>query len=433
MDYGTIVNTDKYGNIYVTGVMERVFTGSPNDYSYATFWKFDKNGHMLWQDTISGAIDAKTDDEGNTYMVAGKNLLKYNSNGTVLWNITCDMQVLMTLTLHSEGGVVVSGSIADRGRIARYDVNGNKLWQIGGDNWYGSGKSGRSLVCNKNGDIFYAEGYDYNAKIFYVLKHDKNGNLLSKFRMPHLPLNITLDSQDNFYIYYFGPQYLTKFSSQGDSLWTKVYHGGRWPGLTGLAVDANNNLLVSGWYNIDLMINHVMIVNTGQQESFVMKYSKDGDIIWLAHSLMDTVRKADMYLSSMNLRGNEIVCTGQINGGESFGSYTLSTPVSQYVDLLLVKLVDEPAVGIRESSRTNPHFQVFPNPSTGQFTISLLHYPTNNSSLKIYSSAGTKVFEHIINDNSNPRILDLSHLKKGSYFIQLTFQDGTETRKVIIE
>jgi hypothetical protein len=342
------------------------------------------------------------------------------------------MQFGTNIAFHPNGGLVISGTTADRGRIARYDENGNKFWQIGGQDLFGSGKAGNTLICSSDGNIVYMEGCDYGALQMYCDVFDKDGNFIRWFKIPDYAQNITIDSQSNIYFSY-KTQYISKYSITGDSLWTKLYHGGEWPGITGLAVDSSDNLIVSGWYNIDLMINHVMIVNTGQQETFVMKYNKNGDILWLTHSLMDTVRKADMTLVSMNHRGNEIVLAGQVNGGESFGSYTISTPQSQYVDLLLVKLIDEPAVGIRENNRTNPHFQVFPNPSTGQFTVSLLHYPTNNSSLKVFNSAGGKVFEHVINDNSNPRILDLSHLKKGSYFIQLTFQDGTETRKVVIE
>jgi hypothetical protein len=432
MDYGTIVNTDKYGNIYVTGVMERVFTGGPNDYSYATFWKFDKNGQLLWQDTISGAIAAKTDAEGNTYMIAGNNLLKYNSNGSILWQKTLDMQFGTNIAFHPDGGLVVSGTTADRGRIARYDENGNKFWQIGGQDMFGSGKAGNTLICSNDGNIVYMEGCDYAALQMYCDVFDKNGNFVRWFKIPDYAQNITIDSQSNIYFSY-KTQFISKYSITGDSLWTKLYHGGQWPGITGLAVDSIDNLIVSGWYNVDLMINHVMIVNTGQQESFVMKYSKNGDILWLTHSSMDTIRKADMTLVSMNHRGNEIVLAGQVNGGESFGSYTISTPVSEYVDLLVVKLADEPAVGIKTNVIQNSNFFVFPNPSSGHFNINLSAAQAKNSKLSVVSASGAKVLEQTINDNNTKRILDLSNLKKGSYLIHLSSVEGTETRKVIIE
>jgi hypothetical protein len=431
MEYPSTVSTDKYGNIYVTGEMDKPaygwFIGT------GMLWKFNKDGQLQWQDTLYEDASAKADDDGNIYLVEGHRLLKYNTNGSIIWQKNLDMQFGTNITFHSDGGLLVSGSTADRGRIAHYDLDGNKIWQIGGTDMFGSGKAGNTLICSKDGYIIYLEGCDYAKQQMYADIFDSNGNFLRWFKIPDYGQNIAVDGENNIYFSY-KTQFISKYSITGDSLWTKLYHGGWWPGLTGLAVNADDELIVSGWYNIDLMINHVMIVNSGEQETFVMKYSKDGDIIWLTHSVMDSVRKTDMSPGTMNLRGNEIIIAGQINGKESFGSNTVSTPQSNYVDLLLAKLVDEPAVGIRESNRTNQSlFKIFPNPSSGHFNITVSESQAKNSKLSVVSASGAKIFEQIINDNNTKRILDLSGLKKGSYLIHLSSVEGTETRKVIIE
>ncbi len=98
-DHGYSVDVDNSDNVYVTGYTRSVLGGN----SDVILLKYDSNGNLLWSRTFGGAKDdsansVTTDNSGNIYVtgrtqsftnsVASGLLLKYDSNGNLLWNKT---------------------------------------------------------------------------------------------------------------------------------------------------------------------------------------------------------------------------------------------------------------------------------------------------------------------------------------------------------
>ena len=86
-----------------------------------------------------------------------------------------------------------------------------------------------------------------------------------------------------------------------------------------------------------------------------------------------------------------------------------------------------------ESWEINNSISVYPNPSTGIFTLSfpssITHLP---SSITIYNTIGEKVFNQQFN-NLTIQQIDLTSQPKGIYFIKIIAEDKSYSQKIIIQ
>jgi (2Fe-2S) ferredoxin len=157
-DYNPVIGRDGSGNIYVGGT-----SYTENDTSGDTdvvLFKTDPNGNRVWSRTFDGAGSYKdgvqdliVDSIGNIYIAAysyvtdASNpalnsydylLLKYNSNGDLLWskyyggNAGYD-DFPQSLKLDSSGNAYIAGYSWGVGTYAnyatvKYDANGNQMW-----------------------------------------------------------------------------------------------------------------------------------------------------------------------------------------------------------------------------------------------------------------------------------------------------------------
>ncbi len=69
---------------------------------------------------------------------------------------------------------------------------------------------------------------------------------------------------------------------------------------------------------------------------------------------------------------------------------------------------------------------IVPNPASGKFTLEL----PENGSLKIYSVLGSLVLEQ---DVSNHEVIDVTHLEKGMYQLQISSKRGTFSKKLLVD
>jgi hypothetical protein len=75
--------------------------------------------------------------------------------------------------------------------------------------------------------------------------------------------------------------------------------------------------------------------------------------------------------------------------------------------------------------------RVFPNPSTGMFSVVLPEGSSENGLMEIYSITGQKVYEVWVSEHNCT--LDLSKLNKGIYFLQLSIGRKIYTETIIIQ
>ncbi|MBA3664322.1 MAG: hypothetical protein H0W61_08960 [Bacteroidetes bacterium] len=139
---GQSISKDGNNNLYVTGFSWQPGEAGYSGYAYNWLKKFDQQGNFIWSDTIpfyTPNTKNVTDLSGNTYVVGNGKIVKYNTNGVKLWDISARID-FNSLALSGDG-VAVTGYTWDypatlgtynipsaTGLIVQCDENGNLLW-----------------------------------------------------------------------------------------------------------------------------------------------------------------------------------------------------------------------------------------------------------------------------------------------------------------
>ncbi len=89
-------------------------------------------------------------------------------------------------------------------------------------------------------------------------------------------------------------------------------------------------------------------------------------------------------------------------------------------------------IGIEEENKID--FSIYPNPNNGSFNISLDGQSENNLDIVVKNILGQIVNENNITKSTNSIDLNLQHLKKGVYIIDLLDNNYVvNTGKIIIK
>jgi PKD repeat protein len=90
--------------------------------------------------------------------------------------------------------------------------------------------------------------------------------------------------------------------------------------------------------------------------------------------------------------------------------------------------------GVEEIS-DNTRIQVFPNPNNGSFTIKLNLNTNEVVDLRIFSALNEIVFEekNVITENDYTKIINLSKYANGIYYLQITGENTSWVKKIIIQ
>lgn len=178
-DIGKCVGLDNAGNVYVAGT---VWNGASED-DYAVL-KYDSNGTLLWKRLYDGKthrddyVNAMTvDSAGNTY-VTGTSIgtgndgdyltLKYDTNGTLLWaktyNGTGDWDdEAQAIAVDSAGNVYITGWSWGMGinynyATLKYSPTGKLLWSKTNNGSADSDDLATAIAVDTAGNVFVTGG-----------------------------------------------------------------------------------------------------------------------------------------------------------------------------------------------------------------------------------------------------------------------------------
>ncbi len=208
------------GSVYAAGYTDGSFQGESNLGSYDAFLtKYLETGEIAWTKFIGSSQSdlaySVFSDANESVYTAGP------SNGSFDGNV-------------NSGG-------AD-GFLSKYDENGTKIWStfIGGV----GDETPRSLTGDSDGNI-YLVGYTTGS----------------------LDVNTNSGNRDSF---------ITKVSSSGEKIWTKCFGGAGDDDAIGVAIGFDGSLYVVGGTRSDFDSQ----INNGDYDAFLTKYSADGELIW---------------------------------------------------------------------------------------------------------------------------------------------------------
>lgn len=225
---------DSSGNIIATGQAMS---------SVIMIFSINTSGTINWQRRLSDAYNnigngVAIDSSNNIYVAGAQTsgarcgyLIKYNSAGTIQWQIqltgSSGAQILTGVVVGSDGYIYVSGQQGDgaggnKAYVAKFNSTGTIIWQ-------------RTLLGSTTTTIAKA---------------------------------ITIDSSNNVYIAGYtvdGPYYLgfiAKYNSSGSITWQRTITNLNLVQLNGIVVDKKGNLLVTGFANFGGALGYTMIIDS---------------------------------------------------------------------------------------------------------------------------------------------------------------------------
>lgn len=189
------------------------------------------------------------------------------------------------VAIDSQNNVIVTGQfdngVNDDMYTIKYDSAGAVLWAKTYQYSPTSTDQGMGVAVDKNDDIIVVGTANVPQASYLAVKYDVNGNQIwAKTFTPtgftDMALDVATDSGNNVLMtgfVAFGTSNWNictiKLDSNGNSLWQKTYDSGTRDMGQGVAVDGDNNVLVSGTTNY-----------TGNANYLTIKYDISGNVLW---------------------------------------------------------------------------------------------------------------------------------------------------------
>jgi gliding motility-associated-like protein len=330
---GRTVAVDKQGNVYSAGLFQHevdfdpgpgVYALSPDNYFETGIYisKLDANGNFVWAVRLPvlvewGAIELKTDENGNVYLVSSISdtadvdpgpgvymmsqtgfkdalIIKFDTNGDFIWAKQFggpgDTGAECTgVEIDNKGNVIVCGFFNNtvdfdpgpgvynltstahfQSFIAKLTSSGDLIWalQFGNSPVVYDNSEINDVKCDKNGDI-YTTGifkgtcdFDPGASVYEL----KGVSLMDQF--------------------------ISKLDANGNFVWAKQvsntsndYYQYIVP--HGIDIDAGGNVITTGYFigefDFDPGEGNYIVSNiqTGIGEAFLLKLTGNGDFTWV--------------------------------------------------------------------------------------------------------------------------------------------------------
>ena len=397
-DISTTIKVDALGNVLTTGYYSYVADFDPGPLTYTLgvsvtnsggifVSKLDAAGNFVWAKAVANnsnsnlGLGIDVDASGNVYTTGYFfNTLDFDPSPS-------------TYTLTSFGSYDIY--------VSKLDVLGNFVWakQMGGT----AGDQGNGIAVDGTGNVYTTGGYEATADFdpgvgTYTFNVATNGTFVSK-----------LDALGNF-------------------VWAKKFTGGNDAGSC-IALDAYKNIYISGSFIFPMYLNSssglITLTSSGSQDVFVLRIDSLGNLI-----------NGKSFGSSTGDYGNAIAVdasnnvytTGSFQSTVDFDpdatTYTLS---ASFVDAFISKISILNTTNIHSFSKNNSIFNIYPNPTTGEFNIDIkskTNLIITNILGKIVLSENKEIGNHTIN---------ITNLSNGVYFVNAINNKQQQTFKLVKE
>lgn len=445
---------DASGSVYITGYFDSstitfgsstLINASQRNIFLA---KYDAFGNVIWAKNDGGtgepvAYSIAADSSGNTFITGGFG----GSSSTVSFG-----SIILTNAGNSVYDIF----------LAKYDPSGNILWAKSAG---GTGHDvGRSVAVDASGNSyitgsFYSTTINFGSTILanvntnstediFLAKYDTSGNVIwaknAGGTVSDIGYSIAVDTSGNTYIagsfnsttIGFGSTtlisagyddiFLAKYDALGNVIWAKSVGGTSFDYATSISVDASENTYVTGsFWSSPLTFGSTILTNAGGGDIFIAKYAASGNVIWAKSA--GGIGDDDGRSVAIDASGNTFITGYFMSPSIAFGLATLTT-AGGGGDIFIAKLGN--TTGINELSNLISIY-VFPNPSNGNFQLTIANAQFTKGELEIYNVIGEKVFQSEIFESKSEINLNLP---AGLYFYKIkNTAEIIGTGKIIIQ
>jgi Beta-propeller repeat len=352
-DYGTSINLDSFGNVFVCGHFSNTATfGTTNLTSSGLqdifITKYDNNGNFQWAQKAGGtgddfAASIAVDYSGNSYItgsfmataIFGSNSIT-SAGGTDVYIAKCNN--IGSFQWVQKAG----GSSDDSGTSVTLDFLGNNISITGvflGTITFGVSNN---LISAGLNDIFIAQ-FNNGGNLQWTQKAGGTGNDLSRA--------IGVDNSGNTYITGsftgtsifgglmvasggFSDVFIAKTDNTGSFQWVRKA-GGAENSESGssLSIDLVGNVYITG--NFDGIATFGNVTILGVFDIFVAKYNSSGIFQWVQKAGGTNLDSSNGIVANVN---GDIFITGFFNEKATFGSTTLTTTITNSSDIFIARL-----------------------------------------------------------------------------------------------
>ncbi|MFN3872465.1 MAG: SBBP repeat-containing protein [Ignavibacterium sp.] len=455
-DFAKAISVDPLGNVYVTGESPGVINGFSSGKDYLTI-KYDSQGNELWVQRYHGnnsftsynfdsPFAIETDEFGNVY-VTGQSVpdgatsgtgyfctVKYSTDGNFQWaryNLG-QSGVGYSVKVSASGNVYVSGSASASTGLdfitIKYNSSGVEQWAKRYSNGFILQPIAMEIDASEN---VYVTGGDLEI---HTIKYNSAGDSIwaSIYTGPQgfsHPNDLAVDEFGNVYVtgrsanaQVTGTEYvIVKYNSAGQELWTARYDGlGNEQfenSSEAIDLDAAGNVYVTGKSQGvgDLGDYATVKYNSAGIEQWAIRYHRPPDAIETAIGI---------HVSS----DQEVYVSGN----------SISSGASPPHAIITIKYSQSPSDVSEISSVVPDNFmlsQNYPNPFNPTTKISWQSPISSHQTLKVYDMLGNEVAT-LVNEEKDRGVysvnFDASNLSSGIYFYRLQAGSFVETKRMIL-
>ena len=396
-DAGLSIALDGSGNVYTTGVFEGTVDFNPgagvfnltSAGSYDIFIsKLDASGNFVWV-KVMGGLGADSDAS-----------MSIDASG----NIFTTGEFSGIVDFNPGAGVANLTSAGYRDIfISKLDASGNFVWAnaLGGPIEDG----GSSIALDGSGNVYTTGSFEVTSDF------DPGAGVF----------NLTSAGYHDIFI--------SKLDASGNFDWAKSMGGTSYDNSYCIFIDVSGNVYTTGGFegtaDFDPGAGVFNLTSAGSSDIFISKLDASGNFVW-ANAMGGPNSDGG---SSIALDGSgNVYTTGSFRDTADFdpGAGVANLTSAGFYDIFVAKYV-QISTGINNNEYSKDLFSIYPNPSTGKFSIEFSNQH-QITSVEIYNLLGESVFQQ-----QNTNEIDLSSAAKGIYFVKVYAGEKIYTEKIIVE